>query len=235
MEYELVLTALQYKNQLPLIYDPDALQKLWKKYPGTCIIRCGAIACELLPLAGSLLIDWAVHARIEPEPDARRARVKAYAVKLRDALTRLGPTFIKFGQMLSIRPDLVPPEAIPILQGLCDTVPAFDTQLAIAQIEAELGVAINEVFDGIGPNTLPVAAASLGQVYKARLRRTGATVAVKVQRPDMLRAVSLDLFLMRHYMSAVQFIKGQLTVQKPYDVALFDTFAAASLAELDYR
>jgi predicted unusual protein kinase regulating ubiquinone biosynthesis (AarF/ABC1/UbiB family) len=96
------------------------------------------------------------------------------------------------------------------------------------------------VFEGLDEDTLPVAAASLGQVYRLRLRATGQEVAVKVQRPDMVRAVSLDLYLLRLYAHTVERVKASLTAwgilapRRSFDVALIEAFSAASFAELDY-
>ena len=99
--------------------------------------------------------------------------------------------------MLSIRPDLLPPPAVYELQKLCDSVPSYPTVDALKLIEAELGVPASALFADLDASTEPVAAASLGQVYRCRMRGSGQEVALKVQRPDMIRAVSLDLYLVR--------------------------------------
>ena len=96
----------------------------------------------------------------------------------------------RIGQALSIRPDVLSPRSMVELQKLCDKVPSFDSKIAFATIESELGKPVDEIFSKITPE--PVAAASLGQVYKATLRATGEEVAVKVQRPAVLETVSLD-------------------------------------------
>ena len=122
---------------------------------------------------------------------------KKYAVELRDMLTKLGPSFIKFGQAMSIRPDLLPSSFLFELQKLCDAVPSFPTHDAISVIESELGVGVHEVFEGIQHSTLPIAAASLGQVYKVKLKNEEKVVAVKVQRPDMHHYVLRDIYILR--------------------------------------
>jgi len=104
----------------------------------------------------------------------RRAR---WLVK---TLLDLGPTFIKIGQALSTRADLLPVEYVDALADLQDRVPAFSTEAAIALIESELGSGIYALYRDFEP--IPLAAASLGQVHKARLH-TGEYVVVKVQRP----------------------------------------------------
>ena len=97
---------------------------------------------------------------------------------------------------MSVRPDVLPKEALSELQILQDSVKPFDTSVAIAQIESELGGRpLGTFFSEISLE--PVAAASLAQVYKARLVSTGEWVAVKVQRPSVLETVSKDLYVLR--------------------------------------
>ena len=105
----------------------------------------------------------------------------------------------------------------------------------MAVIEAELGAEAPSLFSDLTPRTKPIAAASLGQVYRLRLAETGELVAVKVQRPDMLLSVLLDVYIIRRLAQVVEKVKGLVTWQRPYDVALVDTFATASLQELDYK
>lgn len=117
------------------------------------------------------------------------------------------------------------------LQKLCDKVPSFDTKIAFETIERELGKPVDEIFSTITPE--PVAAASLGQVYKATLRETGQTVAVKVQRPNVLETVSLDLYLAREIgLFARNF---PALVDRLDVVALLDEFAYRFYQELDYN
>jgi aarF domain-containing kinase len=100
-------------------------------------------------------------------------------------------------------------------------------------IEKELGRPVHELFDGLTKDTQPVAAASLGQVYKCKTKG-GEWVAVKVQRPDMLQRVALDQYLLRQIFQAIEVLKGMATKQRPHDVAIFDAFATGSYLELDY-
>lgn len=106
------------------------------------------------------------------------------------ALTALGPAYIKFGQLLSTRPDIVGPDLARELTVLQDSLPPFPTAEARAAIERELGQPVDELFADFGP---PVAAASLAQVHRATLRATGQTVAVKVLRPGIERAFLRDV------------------------------------------
>ena len=117
------------------------------------------------------------------------------------------------------------------LQKLCDKVPSFDSKIAFATIEAELGKTVGELFSEITPE--PVAAASLGQVYRATLRDSGDIVAVKVQRPAVLETVSLDLYLARE---VGLFLRQFPAVVRALDpVALLDEFAYRFYQELDYK
>lgn len=122
--------------------------------------------------------------------DAKERRLHRQAQWLTEHLVRLGPTFIKIGQALGTRGDLLPLAYVKQLATLQDRVPPFPTAEAYARIEAELGRGIREAFAEIDAE--PIAAASLGQVYRARLH-TGEEVAVKVQRPNLTETISFDI------------------------------------------
>ena len=128
------------------------------------------------------------------ESSTKEARLQRQAVWLKTRLIKLGPTFIKIGQSLGTRGDLLPLAYVKELSLLQDQVPAFPTTEAYARIEAELGRTLQEAYAEI--DAAPVAAASLGQVYRARLH-TGEEVAVKVQRPDLADLVAFDIAIMR--------------------------------------
>ena len=116
------------------------------------------------------------------------------AVWLRDKLIELGPTFIKIGQSMGTRADLLPLPFVVALGELQDNVPPFPNEVAFARIEKDLGCKINEVYAEF--ELEPVAAASLGQVYRARLH-TGEEVAVKVQRPNLEAVIKGDISILR--------------------------------------
>ena len=227
------------EDALPHKYVPSEIAAVWREHPRCAIARTLEIGAVALPFVVRLALDAAT-ASADTPAEEREERYRTRATELRHLLVDLGPAFIKSGQMLSIRPDLLPPAAVYELQKLCDAVPSYPTAEALALIEEELGAPAATLFDGLDSSTAPIAAASLGQVYRCRLK-TGETVAVKVQRPDMLLAVSLDLYLLRKYMRCVDvYTKRVLTGifgaadRKSFDVALLDTFAQASYRELDY-
>ncbi|KAL2504478.1 Protein kinase superfamily protein [Abeliophyllum distichum] len=118
--------------------------------------------------------------------------MKKRSIKFREILIRLGPFYIKLGQALSTRPDILPTLYCQELAKLQDQIPPFPTNVAIRSIESQLGMPISKVFADISEE--PIAAASLGQVYKAHLH-SGELVAVKVQRPGMSYSLTLDALL----------------------------------------
>ncbi len=124
----------------------------------------------------------------------KEKRQEKQALWLKDEIIKLGPTFIKIGQAMGTRADLLPLPFVKELGTLVDDVPAFPNEVAFARIEKELGKKINEVYDEFEAE--PVAAASLGQVYRAKLK-TGETVAVKVQRPNLDGIIKGDVEIMR--------------------------------------
>ncbi|HJQ28115.1 MAG TPA: AarF/UbiB family protein, partial [Rubrobacter sp.] len=119
-----------------------------------------------------------------------------FGVRLRRALDDLGPTFVKFGQVLSTRSDILPEGVLSELQKLQDTATPMPAGLAQEIIEEELGAPVDEVFTSFDP--VPLGSASIGQVHRAVLRG-GETVAVKVQRPEAPDRVGGDLELMREF------------------------------------
>ena len=149
--------------------------------------------------------------------------------RIRLIMEELGPTYIKIGQMLSNRPDLVPESLIKELEKLLDRVPPFSTEKAKEIIEQELGRPINELF--LYFDEKPIGSASIGQVHRARLIG-GEDVVVKVQRPNAKRQVIADLSLIKEFVKLTEsyFIKaGILNL-----LEIVDTFARSLQNELDY-
>src|SRR5690606_20067681 len=146
------------------------------------------------------------------------------------ALTALGPAYIKFGQVLSTRPDIVGEEMSGQLKYLQDKLPPFPTAIAKAMVEAELQVKVDEVFSAFSE---PVAAASIAQVHRATMAGTGQDVAVKVLRPNIERAFRKDLdafYLAARWLERLPPFSRRL---RPLDVVRH--FEGVVLGELDLR
>lgn len=156
--------------------------------------------------------------------------VKRRATELRDMLTKLGPTFIKAGQVLANRPDIMRQDYMNELCVLQDDVPPFSDEMAFQILEAQLGRPLGEVFSSISDR--PVAAASLGQVYKGVLRDTNDEVAVKVQRPGVEPVILRDLFIFR---AIAKMLNPIALARLGCDAELIvDEFGEKLLEELDY-
>ncbi|MCL2925811.1 MAG: AarF/ABC1/UbiB kinase family protein [Trichodesmium sp. MAG_R04] len=202
-------------------YDPEAIAEYYHYRLWLVIWRFLVIVFSFASfLLGILWDKWRYH-KVEDTPER--------ATQLRKILTHLGPTFIKVGQALSTRPDLIRKDFLEELTKLQDQLPAFDDEIAISIIETELGQKINDLYMEISPR--PVAAASLGQVYQARLR-SGENVAIKVQRPNLLPVITLDLFLMRW---AASWLAPWLPLNLGHDLSLIvDEFGTKLFEEIDY-
>src|SRR5438067_2736354 len=149
---------------------------------------------------------------------------------LREVLEELGPTFVKFGQLLSTRPDVVPQDIISELRALQDDVRPFPFEQAERVIEEDLGNSLERLFLDFAPQ--PVAAASIGQVHRATLPN-GRPVAVKVQRPGAARQIEADLNLLYQ---AARLVKERVRALDFIDTRLLvDEFARQIRQELDYR
>lgn len=141
----------------------------------------------------------------------------------------LGPAFVKVGQTLSTRPDLLPLSYIQALSKLQDRLPSFPNEIAFACIEEELGWKPWTLYDQF--DLEPFAAASLGQVYYA-VTHAGEEVAVKVQRPDLVQVISLDLALIRRLAVIIERFP-KLSRRQPW-VSIVDEFGSKLFEELDY-
>ncbi|MDA8099410.1 MAG: AarF/UbiB family protein [Nitrospiraceae bacterium] len=154
----------------------------------------------------------------------------SHAEIARETLQRLGPTYIKFGQFLSIRPDLVPPEFCEEFKKLQDRVPPFSFALVQREIRQELKRELSEVFSEF--DETPMAAASVAQVHRARLL-TGEEVAVKVQRPGIRDAMVADLFIMLRIAHLIERFVPSLRKNTP--VMLVKEFTRWTDRELYFR
>jgi len=155
-----------------------------------------------------------------PSPRAKRLRL---------ALEELGPTFIKMGQMLSTRADIVPADIFVELQKLQDQVPPVSAAEIIPMIESQLDSPLQEIFSEF--DEIPMAAASIGQVHRAQLK-TGEKVAVKVQRPDIRKVIEEDIDILRTLAGLAERHIPDAELYCPVDVV--NEFARIIRRELDY-
>ncbi|MDA0266547.1 MAG: AarF/ABC1/UbiB kinase family protein, partial [Cyanobacteria bacterium] len=201
-------------------YDALAIQAYYQKRPLKVGARLVAILWPFITFYLGLWWDRRTGRAETQQP--RRAK------QLRLLLTRLGPAYIKIGQALSTRPDLVPPAYLGELTRLQDQLPPFPNELAFKYIEQELGGTPAEVYGEMSPD--PVAAASLGQVYKGKLK-SGEAVAIKVQRPGLAQRITLDLYILRQL---AQWITDRVERVRSDLVGIMDEFGARIVEEMDY-
>jgi ubiquinone biosynthesis protein len=161
----------------------------------------------------------------------RRTRLEklSRAQRVRMACEELGPTYIKFGQILSTRPDLVPVDFIKELSKLQDNVPSSPFSEVSKIIESELGGRPEDIFDFF--EKTPLASASIGQVYRATLK-DGEAVAVKVQRPGIKKIIEVDLEIMLHLATLMEHHIEEMSLHQP--VKIVEEFARTLEKEIDY-
>lgn len=204
-----------------LSYDPEEIASNYRFRPWRVIWR----AIAIIWLFGNFILGFLLDRWSNREEVNQSKR----ATQLRQILTKLGPTYIKVGQALSTRPDLIRKDFLDELIKLQDQLPPFDNYTAFKIIESELGRSVTEVYRDISPD--PIAAASLGQVYKALLY-TGEEVAVKVQRPNLRPLLTLDLYLMR---LIAGWVEPWLPLNLGHDLTLIvDEFGIKLFEEIDY-
>nr|GME05800.1 uncharacterized aarF domain-containing protein kinase At1g79600, chloroplastic [Ipomoea batatas]GME05808.1 uncharacterized aarF domain-containing protein kinase At1g79600, chloroplastic [Ipomoea batatas] len=203
------------------VYSPQLLSAKYGSRPIKVLSRALEIFTGLGSFALRLWLD-----QLNGQLDQNR---RLRAVELREIFTSLGPTFVKLGQGLSTRPDLCPPEFLEELSKLQDALPTFPDAEAFSCIERELERPLDSIYSSI--SAYPIAAASLGQVYKAQLKYSGQIVAVKVQRPGIEEAIGLDFYLIR---GLGFLINKYVDIISSDAVALIDEFARRVYQELNY-
>ncbi|MEH2380998.1 MAG: AarF/ABC1/UbiB kinase family protein [Nostoc sp.] len=203
------------------LYNPDAIARYYSYRPW---LAWGRVLRIIWSFAGFIFrLKW------DEWQDQVEQNKGKRAIQLRELLTGLGPTFIKVGQALSTRPDLIRKDFLEELIKLQDQLPPFDNAIAYQIIETELDRPIHESFSELSPN--PVAAASLGQVYRGRLV-SGEEVAVKVQRPNLHPVITRDLYLMRW---AAGWLAPWLPLNLGNNLTLIvDEFGTKLFEEIDY-
>ncbi|MEL7037400.1 MAG: AarF/ABC1/UbiB kinase family protein [Cyanobacteria bacterium J06592_8] len=208
------------ESRASLRYDPVAIADYYRSRFLQVWGRLITIIWKFASLALGIWLDKKT-GRAEKNEEKR-------AIQLRVALTQLGPAFIKVGQALSTRPDLVSPIFLEELTKLQDQLPPFPNEVAYGFIEEELGGKPQEIYAELSAD--PLAAASLGQVYKGKLK-TGETVAVKVQRPGLSESIALDIHLLRTL--AIWAQKNIKRIRSDL-VAIMDEFGYRIFEEMDY-
>jgi len=165
--------------------------------------------------------------RQQQEPIERLSRPE----RVRMVLEELGPTFVKLGQILSTRADLIPVEYVEEMSKLQDAVPAFPYDSVKEIILSETGKAPGAIFHTF--HKKPIAAASIGQVHRAVLKDTREEVAIKVQRPDIQQTVAVDLEILHHLAALMERHVAELKFLHPAKIV--NEFARTMEDEMDYR
>lgn len=208
-------------------YDPDLAEELLWRQPARWLTRNVQIFVPLAAFVASVAMD----ASMGREELNRQGRAR----ELTEIISRLGPAIIKAGQALASRPDLLPAEYLDQLQRLQDRVPPFRTEVALQIVERSLKLSsFEETYELLQDD--PVAAASIGQVYRARLKRvTGEpVVALKVQRPGCEEIIALDLFILRWWARQIRDLL-QVVFNRDLDlVSVIDDFGEIIYREIDY-
>ena len=205
-----------------LNYDPETIAKIYQKNPQRLLKRLWQTLIPIFAYIFSVVWDK-LTGRLKLEKQARfRAK------ELTNLLVDLGPAFVKAGQALSTRPDIVPVVLLEELSELQDQLPGFDGNKAMDLIEEDLGKRISEIFVSIEKE--PISAASLGQVHKAVLK-SGKLVAVKVQRPGLREQITLDLYIVRNI---AYWLKNNIGLIRSDLVALIDELGKRVFEEMDY-
>ena len=203
-------------------YDPAAITRIYAGHPLRLLKRLWQTLLPIGLLLLAVLTDK-LSGRLKDEQVARdRAR------EATNLLAQLGPAFIKAGQALSTRPDIVPPLLLEELSRLQDQLPAFPSDLARACIAEDLGGSAEELFGSLEAE--PISAASLGQVYRGTLK-DGRSIAVKVQRPGLREQITLDLYIVRNIAG---WLKANIGFIRSDLVALIDELGKRVFEEMDY-
>ncbi|MEG4012640.1 MULTISPECIES: ABC1 kinase family protein [unclassified Microcoleus] len=201
-------------------YDPAAIAAQYRNRPLQVWGRLSSVVWTFFSFAFSLWWD--------KKRGRTAANQKRRAVRLREILSQLGPAFIKIGQALSTRPDLVPPAYLEELTTLQDQLPPFPNEVAYQFIQEELGAHPNEIYAEITAD--PIAAASLGQVYKGKLK-TGEIVAIKVQRPGLAENIGLDIYILRR---AAVWAQNSFKIIRSDLAGIMDELGERIYEEMDY-
>ncbi|XP_028782114.1 uncharacterized protein LOC114738244 [Neltuma alba] len=218
-----------WSKPLPEVYDPQDVATYFSCRPHVVALRLleifSAFASAVIRIRTSRVTKF-----IKPDPeedvDVKTSQYN-FGIVLKETMLSLGPTFIKVGQSLSTRPDIIGAEMSKALSGLHEQIPPFSKADAMRIIEEELGSPVESFFSYISEE--PVAAASFGQVYFARTT-DGTNVAVKVQRPNLHHVVVRDIFILRLGLGLVQKFAKRKSDPRLYA----DELGKGFVGELDY-
>ncbi len=205
-----------------LEYDPVTIAKIYRKNPKRLFKRLWQTLIPIFAYIISVGFDK-ITGKLKNESQARYR-----AKQLTALLVELGPAFVKAGQALSTRPDIIPVVLLEELSQLQDQLPGFSGDKAMELIEKDLDKNINDIFLKIDKD--PISAASLGQVHKAILK-DGEVVAVKVQRPGLREQITLDLYIVRNI---AIWLKNNIGLIRSDLVALIDELGKRVFEEMDY-
>jgi len=205
-----------------LEYDPNTITKIYRKNPKRLFKRLWQTLIPIFAYIFSVGLDK-ILGKLKNESQARFR-----ANQLTNLLVELGPAFVKAGQALSTRPDIIPVVLLEELSQLQDQLPGFSGDKAMELIEEDLDKKIKDIFLEIDKE--PISAASLGQVHKAILK-DGEVVAVKVQRPGLREQITLDLYIVRNI---AIWLKNNIGLIRSDLVALIDELGKRVFEEMDY-
>ena len=205
-----------------LSYDPAAITRIYAGHPQRLIRRLWQTLVPIGLYLLGVLFDWFTGLLKDRDRGRQRARECA------ELLADLGPAFIKAGQALSTRPDIIPPLLLEELAQLQDQLPGFDSGLAMACIEDDLGAPVDQIYAHLERE--PISAASLGQVHRGVLL-SGEKVAVKVQRPGLREQITLDLYIVRNIAA---WLNQNIGLIRSDLVALIDELGKRVFEEMDY-
>lgn len=217
-------------DEWPLLhYDGEAIERYYSSRPWEVTDRIGSVGPPLLGWYLQTQLDNRT-SRFVPENVVTTLNLNR-ASELRELLAKSGSvTFIKSGQALSLRQDVIKnAEYTRELARLQDEVGTFPNSIAFDIVEKDLGARMEDLFELMQPD--PVASASIGQVYKARIRSTGEMVAVKVQRPDAFSSAAIDMFILRRFAAWFRSWKKVRTDL----IGVADEFGRQLFSELDYE
>ncbi|KAL1828065.1 hypothetical protein ACET3Z_006477 [Daucus carota] len=228
LNYFYYLTKM-WTKPLPDVYDPQEVADYFNCRPHLVALRLLEVVSSFTAAAIKIRISSVINTYTSSgytDDDQSISQYK-YGLVLKETMLNLGPTFIKVGQSLSTRPDIIGSEITKALSGLHDQNPPFPRTLAMKIIEEELGSPAENFFSYISPE--PVAAASFGQVYKGRTI-DGSSVAVKVQRPNLRHVVIRDIYILRVGLRILQRV-----AKRKSELSLYaDELGKGLVGELDY-